>query len=89
MKEFGKYDRQICSECGDVFNPNSSLYYTVDEDDNEWLCEDCTKVYNRLAGKMMVKAFEVLPVLYRKALSDTRLPGIEELYERLEEEYDN
>jgi Zn-finger protein len=83
------YERQICSECGCPFCPDTSLHYTYDEDENEWLCEDCTKVYNMLAGKMLVKAFEVMPTMYRKALSDTRLPGIEELYEKLEEEYDN
>ena len=89
MSQYGKYDRQICTECGEEFSPNDSLYYVYDRDENEWLCENCTKTYNLLAGKMMVKAFEVLPTLYRKALSDTRLSGIDYLYERLEEENDD
>ncbi len=79
------YDLMVCSECGDGFDPDRALYWVHDRESDEWLCANCTKTYNRLAGEMMIKSFEALPNLYRLALSDTRLSGIEALNEKIEE----
>ncbi len=69
-----------CTECGWAFDyDRRSDKYCHDEETGEYLCENCTKLYNDLAMRMMEKHFKSMPTLYRQALAIDRLTGLGDL----------
>ena len=76
----------ICAECGWEFEYDRHADDQChDTETGEYLCPDCTRIYNRLASEMMEKSFNAMPELYKQALSVTRLTGIGDLCDVMEE----
>ncbi len=74
-----------CYECGQEYEFADGQNDEGIEADGEWLCKACTKTYSHIAGKMMIKSFDALPELMKKALADSSLEGQEYLFEYMED----
>lgn len=61
-----------CLECGDEINPSDEFI----TEEGDYLCKRCMWKYQDLAYRMMVKSFEQLPPLYRKAFATPNMPAL-------------